>query len=983
MTRTERKLFKDTAALGLALTLLVVVLDLAGWLHRLELGLYDLRARYCQFYTPPPTEKLIHVDIDDRSIEVIGHWPWPRSVLAEMVDEGRLAGAKAFATDIIFSEPKRFDLSDEQILAASRQGPAPATAPADALRQLQVTVPLVNNDLALADALRRFREAGGKPIIPVALNLNVPPNTSPPYRALLGLLRDELELPYDAAMARLRSQGFTPDQVARTAEHFGAALREVLFDRIEREARDGAASYDELRRRILGRSDEQIGSSPLLRTLREQYERYQAVQSLRRFSRPSMRDLPPLLASSQEHATLKVLTDSSHSTGFVDYVPMTDGVVRSVPLWANHRDHLFPQFSLALACAMLDAKLEDVRVSADRVVIPCPDGNGGTRAVSVPVRTQRSARGTFGLFFDIPWFGPPTESGWQVMYDYPRYADSARHLPAHALYEPTLLRRRVQENNRKAHEALVFLWSQLDSTQARAQQLADSPAFTDDADQYADLIEETRRELKRQDLVAFYSSFDPDDPDPEVRTKRSRMLSSSAAIEQLAVQLPRLKADLQGARARLRAQLEGKAALVGWIAVGAIADRVPTPLYPTCPGVVAHGAVFTALMTGQFWRRAPGWIGGAPTARVGVLATAAVARLAMVRALLATGLLAVGYTLFNGVFLFDFSNYIVPLAGPLIAAAAVFSLGSFLRAVLENNEVNRVTRSFGKYVDPQLVKTVLEGNAELKGRRKELTVVFTDLAGFTNLSEQLGPRIVPLLNDYFGRMVPVVRKNGGYLNKFIGDAMMFFYGDPVENAFHASKAVQTVLDMQHVMPAFNQSLVAQGLAPVSFRAGICSGPMIVGDAGSLNAERAEDKASDYTVLGDNVNLASRLEGANKFFGTHVLMNERTRELVADRFLVRPVGRMQVKGQSVGVMTYEPLALREAAAPDQIRLAQLTEDVVLPFLKGGFDQCLRAVEVFESELGPSKLTTLYRDLSAQYLKELPPPAFAGQITLAEK
>jgi adenylate cyclase len=345
--------------------------------------------------------------------------------------------------------------------------------------------------------------------------------------------------------------------------------------------------------------------------------------------------------------------------------------------------------------------------------------------------------------------------------------------------------------------------------------------------------------------------------------------------------------------------------------------------------------------------------------------------------------LAVGYLLFNGIFLFDFMNYVVPVGSPLIAALTVLSFGAVVRAVQERAEVKRVTRSFGKYVDPQLVKTVLEGNAELKGKRKELTVVFTDLAGFTNLSEQLGPRIVPLLNDYFGRMVPVVRKNDGYLNKFIGDAMMFFYGDPKENAFHASKAVQTVLDMQEVMPSFNQSLVAQGLAPVSFRAGICSGPMIVGDAGSLNAQQDEDRASDYTVLGDNVNLASRLEGANKFFGTHVLMNERTRELIGDRFLVRPVGRMQVKGQSVGVMTYEPLALKENAAADQIRLAQLTEDVVLPFLKGEFEQCLRGVETFESELGPSKLTTLYRDLSAQYLKEPPAAGFAGQITLTEK
>ena len=202
----------------------------------------------------------------------------------------------------------------------------------------------------------------------------------------------------------------------------------------------------------------------------------------------------------------------------------------------------------------------------------------------------------------------------------------------------------------------------------------------------------------------------------------------------------------------------------------------------------------------------------------------------------------------------------------------------------------------------------------LSGQVRELTVVFTDLENFTALNEQLQERTVPILNEFMERMVKIIRDESkpihrrGYVNKFLGDGLMFFFGSPYDNESHAIDAVTTVMRMQDAMVDFNQFLTDQDLPEVRMRAGISTGNMVVGDAG------AED-ASDYTVLGDAVNFGSRLEGANKATGTLVLISEQTMQFAKDLVLCRPVAKLQVVGKSVGVNVYEPIVPADKA-PDQ-------------------------------------------------------------------
>jgi adenylate cyclase len=300
-------------------------------------------------------------------------------------------------------------------------------------------------------------------------------------------------------------------------------------------------------------------------------------------------------------------------------------------------------------------------------------------------------------------------------------------------------------------------------------------------------------------------------------------------------------------------------------------------------------------------------------------------------------------------------------------------------------EREHVTRRFRSYVDPALVKYVIEHpeSERIGSEVRELTVVFTDLEGFTTISEKLREGVVELVNEYLRVMTPLIRNHNGYREKFLGDGMKFFYGAPERNPDHAIHAVSTVLKMDETMRELNRELAAkkrhllQGFPRLNMRAGVSTGVMVVGDAGT-------EEASDYTVLGDTVNLGARLETANKAMGTRILLSERTVELIPpELFLVRPIARLRVVGRVQPVMTYEPLAFTKEATPAQVRCAELTRAMVDRFLQGDFAGCGAAVRVLEEAMGPSKLTELYRAWSAKYLAAPPGASFTGEIVLAEK
>ena len=456
------------------------------------------------------------------------------------------------------------------------------------------------------------------------------------------------------------------------------------------------------------------------------------------------------------------------------------------------------------------------------------------------------------------------------------------------------------------------------------------------------------------------------------------MLASHAALKRFAEQTPLLKDSLARTRATLAKTLGGKAVLVGWIATASIADFVPTPLHAKCPGPVLHGVIFNAIMTGEVWRAAPRWASPLVTLLVGLLMTGAVAHFTPAKGLLSALALGAAYVVLNGVVLFDYGNFVLGAAAPLTAVGLVWSGGTLTRLVVEQRQRALIRRRFRTYVDPRLVDYVEKypEKAGFEGERREMTVVFTDLVGFTKLTEAMGEDTVKVLNRLWARMVPVVRRHG-YLNKFLGDGIMFFYGAPEVSDDHAAAAVATILEMRDIMRQFNEETTKEGLPELGMRFGVSTGDMIVGDAG------AGEAGSDYTVLGDNVNLGSRLEGACKVTGTTNLVTARTAELANEAFLFRPVGKLRVVGKQQGVMTMEALCYLASATDHDRQVVALSHEMASCYEAKNLPACIDAAHRLEALGGENKLAKLYRKLCERHLSDPDAEPFDGLITLSEK
>jgi adenylate cyclase len=245
-------------------------------------------------------------------------------------------------------------------------------------------------------------------------------------------------------------------------------------------------------------------------------------------------------------------------------------------------------------------------------------------------------------------------------------------------------------------------------------------------------------------------------------------------------------------------------------------------------------------------------------------------------------------------------SFVVP-AATLVASYA--SITSF-RVITEEREKRKIRRTFSQYLSPGVIALIEKDPNEYirpGGEVKDLTVMFSDIRDFTTLSEGLSPDdLVNLLNQYLSAMTDILFRNLGTLDKYIGDAIMAFWGSPFPQPDHAARACTCALEMIASLAKLNQKWVEQGGRPIAIGIGLNTGPVNVGNMGS-------DKRLAWTVMGDNVNLASRLEGMTKQYRSRIIISESTYDQVADQFVAREVDRIRVKGKKLPVVIYELLA----------------------------------------------------------------------------
>lgn len=300
---------------------------------------------------------------------------------------------------------------------------------------------------------------------------------------------------------------------------------------------------------------------------------------------------------------------------------------------------------------------------------------------------------------------------------------------------------------------------------------------------------------------------------------------------------------------------------------------------------------------------------------------------------------------FIGLWLFQKHDYQWPMMTPLLFGILAYGDAIVFLTMVERKQRKEIAQTLSKYLSPEMTRYFIESGinptAEI-GKKQELTILFSDIRGFTSLSESLSPEVlVGLLNEYLAQMTSLIFLNKGTLDKFIGDAVMAFWGAPGKCDEHAELAVQTAMEMVRTLKVINESWIKKGLNPISIGIGINTGSVIVGNIGS-------EMRLDYTVIGDNVNLASRIEGLTKQYTIQILIGQGTYEQVKNKYLCRPIDYVIVKGKIEPVLIYEPLVLIAHATPKDVEFVEVFQQALNLYYQGFFKEALEKFKIFETD-----------------------------------
>ena len=356
--------------------------------------------------------------------------------------------------------------------------------------------------------------------------------------------------------------------------------------------------------------------------------------------------------------------------------------------------------------------------------------------------------------------------------------------------------------------------------------------------------------------------------------------------------------------------LKGKIVLVGTTAPG-LQDLRVTPVGETYPGVEAHANFLSGLLDGKTLLK-PDFAVGYDALMLVLAGLALAFGLPLLSATSAVGLSVGVLALLTGfnTWLYLGQGLVLPLAASLTMVLTAFALNMSYGYFVESRSKRELAQLFGTYVPPELVdEMVKDPDAyNMEASNRELTVMFCDMRGFTKMSEKMEPlQLQALLTGVFSRLTSLIRGNRGTIDKYMGDCVMAFWGAPVETDHHAHLAVKSAMEMAHAVREINHEHREKGLPEIGVGIGLNTGMMCVGDMGS-NIRRS------YTVIGDSVNLGSRLEGLSKAYGVDIVVSESTRKLAPD-FAWQELDRVRVKGKEQAVGIYWPVAPADRLNPE--------------------------------------------------------------------
>lgn len=420
-------------------------------------------------------------------------------------------------------------------------------------------------------------------------------------------------------------------------------------------------------------------------------------------------------------------------------------------------------------------------------------------------------------------------------------------------------------------------------------------------------------------------------------------------------------------------ELKGKLVFVGFTEMG-IYDVRPTPFDPVLPGVEIHASAAANALEQRFIIHNSSTVFAertilfllpfimaiflvlAPNATIGVLTGFGTAAF----------YLAANYLLF--------SRYLVNLSllMPLLALALTTVSCEIYRSLVVDRKGRYMKKAFSNYVSADLVAQIIKNPDSLKlgGEKREISILFSDIRGFTSISEQLSPEeLVQVLNEYLNPMTQIVMEERGTLDKYIGDAVMALYNAPLDVDGHAGHACRSALKMMVKLSELNRSFVERNIHTIDIGIGINTGDAVVGNMGA-------SMRFDYTAIGDNVNLASRLEGLNKMYGTHIIVSESTKTVAGNEFYFREIDLVAVKGKQ------QPVPIYELMAADKENLIHSFETALKLYRQRQFDVALKMFVALHIER-QDPVSALYIARCKEFIATPPAPDWDGVFVAKSK
>ncbi len=977
--------------------LIVFGISFTRFYQDVELKTLDLRFR---LRPPIPVDdRILMVDIDETSLAKYGRWPWSRLTIARLVERLTLYGADRVFFDIEFLESSRLTVptgwsSGKMQALAGRYEQSLVGIVGNAIGLIEdghrldtIAAELIGEDGIIAqesdeliNALvgsvihpdrilaRACLEAG---LVYVGYLLETHHHdvslgiTEDELMAALDLLRQDLDVSLDDFVSRNDAAASRGWDAEKTRAIWVRAMNMVLLEEIKHhvgnvswDSIDGGGSsgagtgsaderYDFLDTNLQVVVDNVVKALPTDRPywFRPRVEKLVSrvlgeLIVARNFSLPlsSLKNKFTPRVMSTVLPPIPGLVQAVWGTGFLNTGPDQDGTFRRVPLLMTVDDRVYPLSSFLLSLDVLGAGLDSLEFEDEQtMVVKLPGG----RNLTVPLDRDGNMM--------VNWPGT--------------FESSFEHIAASLLLTEDDLIKSIDDWLLTADKLLNVGFADLLARGATGAELAEARNLVKEE------LEGFSRMLGRQLETSTRLKDNPD--------LREQAAAKLKQVETLSDELTRLEKEKNSLAERLKENIGGKTCFVGLTASGTI-DLGVTPFQEDYPMVGTHATLLSSFLTGNFVCETSQLWAFAAALLFALLMGIILPRFGYKAGTALTLIIIAGYV-FGVYFLFSATGWLVEMVSPVLTVFLCFTSITVHRYRSEESQKRFIKDAFAHYLAPAVIEQLIDkpGNLKLGGEERVLTAFFSDVAGFSSISEKLTPtELVALLNEYLTAMTDIILQHGGTVDKYEGDAIIAFYGAPVPFSDHAARACVASLRQHQKLASMREHWASLEKPQLTARMGLCTGSMVVGNMGSRTR-------MDYTIMGDSVNLASRLEGANKKYGTPIMVAESTYLEAKDIVEARLTDVLRVVGRATPVRVYELLAVKgELESGAEKWLARYNEARAY-YGNRRFEESLKAFQDVLRMHPEDPLSKVYVNRCEQLIKEPPPSDWDGVTNLTSK